>query len=273
MTKKSTDIFWKIMAVVLAVVVGVQGAILYYGLKGGNDKEKAQDVADDAVLKPRINSPLPYSNSVSSGYNQMPANTVQGTSALKPAPLPKLNLNVNAMPGIKPSQPTPQQSQVVQRGQRPLLSPSRRPSRMMQRMSGMGGSSLMDMEKEFRRMQAMMDQMFSSGGMVSNMRGPTSGLNMQVASPSLSEDNNNFVVKLTIPGLDESNVSASVRNNILTLSGTQTEENEDKSQYGTSYSRSTSSFQNSFSLPGPIKGKGLKVNYDNDILTVVIPKA
>ena len=136
----------------------------------------------------------------------------------------------------------------------------------------------MDMEEEFNRMLAMMDQMFNSNGISSvnlnrHSASAGGGLNMQVASPRLTEDNNNFVVKLTIPGLDKSNVNASIRNNILTLSGTQTEETEDRSQFGTSYSMSSSSFQNSFSLPGPIKEKGLSLSYENDTLTVVIPKA
>ena len=73
--------------------------------------------------------------------------------------------------------------------------------------------------------------------------------------------------------MDPKEVKASVDNNILTLSGVQKEEIENKSQYGTSYNSSYSSFQNSFSLPGPIKSKGLKMEYNNNTLSVIIPKA
>lgn len=274
MKSRSMDIFWKVMAVVLATVVGVQGAILYYGMKNKKDAESVNKTEGDAILRPRLTAPVQYPAPTTAQY-QAPVNTTQPPAGLRPAPLPKVNLNINNMPGIKLSNPAPQQ-QIAQQMQQPALTPSASPSRMMQRMSSMSGH--MDMEEEFRRMQAMMNQMFSNSGRMGpsqsiRRQGFSSGLNMNVASPRLSEQGNNYVVKLTIPGLDESQVNARIRNNILTLSGAQTKEEKNKGQYGASYSRSTSSFQNSFSLPGPIKDKGLKLSYENDTLTVIIPKA
>jgi len=91
--------------------------------------------------------------------------------------------------------------------------------------------------------------------------------------PTLSQDRNNYIVKLVIAGLDTGELKASIDNNILTLFGIQKEEIERKSQYGSSYISSSSSFQNSFSLPGPIKRDGVKIQYENDILILTIPKA
>jgi HSP20 family protein len=92
-------------------------------------------------------------------------------------------------------------------------------------------------------------------------------------SPTISEDkNNNYIVTLHMPGLDKSEINAEINGNILTISGVKREESSRNINGGRTYTASYRSFQNSFSLPAAVKSKGLKLDYNNDILTVKIPK-
>jgi HSP20 family protein len=264
---KKRGLFLTVIVLVLIVVVGVQTAVMYYALTKNETSQILQVPQGDAIIRPRLNAPVQqYSSQAQPMVNSMSQN-----QSLRPPPLPKLNLNLNALSGVKPI--AQQQQQTVQ-AQRPVLS-SQRGGGMNRMMRGVSGRSGMNIKDEVDRMRRMMDSMFSNQGMSAamNRHSNARGLSMRAAAPTLTQNGNNFIVKLTISGLDKSEINAQVNNNILTLSGVQKEETENNSQYGRSYSSSSRSFQNSFSLPGPIKSDGMKVDYENNILTVTVPKA
>lgn len=266
-------VFWKVAVVVLIILAGVQTAVIYYALNRKGNSRVEQFTQEDAILRPRLNFPMQNSQPVVQQTQSM-VNASPQVQSLQPPPLPKLNIDPNNMPGIRPS---PQVAQ--QQAQSPAMQPNHqrmnmpRAFNMPQLRMGMGGH--LDIREEFERMQKMMDSMFGNQGMSAamNRHAAARGLSMREVAPTLKDEGSNYVVKLTIPGLDKSEINAEVNNNILTLSGVQKEETEDNSQYGRSYSSSSSSFRNSFSLPGPIKSEGMKVDYNNNILTVIVPKA
>ena len=265
------NIFWKLAVVALIAVVGLQALVMYYAIIKKDTPKRTQTSFEDVVLQPRASSPMQYQQQA------IPTPTIAvapQSQSLKPPPLPKLNLNLNTMPGVQASQQAMLQQQQTAKSLAPVFSRSTRPG-MNQRMPGMSGFSGMNIQEEFERMQKMMDSMFNNRGMSAamNRHSNARGLSMKAVAPTLSQQGDNYVVKLTIPGLDKSEINAEVRNNILTLSGVQKEEVENNSQYGRTYSSSSSSFQNSFSLPGPIKSDGLKVDYQGNTLTVTVPKA
>ena len=274
---KKQDMFWKVATVLLVVVVSVQIVVMYYALSRKNNfqQDRISQGDGDVVIRPRVDVSANYPQQQKSTQTQSSSvNALSQSQLLKPAPLPKLNLNLNAMSGISPSSQSLPQQQPQNMKTQPLISSQMTP-RINRMMRTMGGFSRMNIQEEFERMQKMMDQMFSNHGMAVAMNHFSSarGLSMKSAVPTLTQDSRNYIVKLTVPGLDRSAINAEVSDNILTLSGIQKEETEENSQYGRSYSSSSSSFRNSFSLPGPIKSDGMKVNYENSILTVTVPKA
>jgi HSP20 family molecular chaperone IbpA len=139
----------------------------------------------------------------------------------------------------------------------------------------------MDMREEMAQMEAMMNAMMGGriGGrspFTHSVRAPMQGMGFSRSNstPTVSLDKDrNYIVQLQIPGLDKSEIKAEVNGNILTVSGVQREEQSSSGKGGQSYVSSFSSFQNSFSLPGPAKSEGVKMDYKGDMLTIKIPKA
>ncbi len=125
----------------------------------------------------------------------------------------------------------------------------------------------------FRQMQAMAAQMMQEMDMdmPTHLYGNSAG--MRMASPVVRSEKDNYVVQLNMPGLDKSNVQTRVNGNMLTISGVQTKENRSSAQGGNYYSSSSSHFQTSLTLPGPVKTDRMKVDYSNNVLKVILPKA
>ncbi len=114
-----------------------------------------------------------------------------------------------------------------------------------------------DVFKEFESMQQEMDSLFE---------------NRATPSFDLKEDNTHYRVTLKLPGLNESKVNVSVEEQTLKISGT-LEKIEEREEKGRSFrSSSTSTFQRSATLPGPVKPDTLNVDAQKDILRITIEK-
>jgi len=268
--KEKKDYFWKVAVVVILAVLCVQSVITYRVISSQAQKKEKEIVADRDTLQlvPRQVNSCQYQPQQ---QNRCP----QAQHKLTPRALPPLNLNINNLPGIKPSVATQQQPQQRQLPQHTL---SALPN--TGRVGFMGKDPFdMDMEEEMARMEQMMNAMLSRTGMrgVFPHSGRAPSQRMGFSSrrpPSVSIDKDqNYVVQLQIPGLDKSEIKANVNGNILTVSGVQREEETSSGNGGQSYVSSYSSFQNSFSLPGPAKSQGLKMDYKGDTLTIKIPRA
>ena len=260
------DYFWKAAVVVVLAVLCVQSFFTYRMMTINNSKLGKQIVSENEslILAPR---------KIPSSQQQTTAPTIK--QHLAPRPLPPLNLNVNNLPGIKPSTTPPQQTPQGRFCQSPAsLSPGIR----------MGFNNIdpfdMDISEEIARMEHIMNAMFSGsprcgGSSCSGIAPSYPRMNFSShVTPSVSIDKDqNYVVQLQIPGLDKSEIKAEVNGNLLTVSGVQKEEQTSSGNGGQSYISSYSSFQNSFALPGPAKSKGLKMDYKGDMLTIKIPKA
>jgi len=82
------------------------------------------------------------------------------------------------------------------------------------------------------------------------------------------KDNNNYVVQISIKGLTKDNLDISTANNTITIKGNNRIEN--KSSNGSS--RSSSSFAQSFSLPNDADKDNINATFQDNVLTVSIPK-
>ncbi len=89
----------------------------------------------------------------------------------------------------------------------------------------------------------------------------------------MTEDEKAIYVKAEIPGLEEKNLSVSVQNGNLTISGVKSEEKEEKNKRYHLSERRFGSFYRSISLPTGIKADKITARYRNGVLTVEMPRS
>ena len=87
------------------------------------------------------------------------------------------------------------------------------------------------------------------------------------------EDNDNVVVKLAVPTFNEDDLDISIEDNVLTISGTSRdeEENEGKKYYYKGIK--SESFSRSVSLPVRVKADNAEAEVKKGVLHITMPKA
>lgn len=90
----------------------------------------------------------------------------------------------------------------------------------------------------------------------------------------LVEEDNHFVVRLDVPGIDKSKLNVDIEGRMLIVSGvTESETRETEGDRIMRMERRRGSFHRSTILPGPVTVEGAEAMYENGVLTVRIPKA
>jgi len=89
----------------------------------------------------------------------------------------------------------------------------------------------------------------------------------------VAEKDQEFVVKVELPGVNRSDVRVTTRENILTIRGEKKQEKETKDSSYHRIERFYGSFQRSFTLPGIIKSDRIEATFRDGILEVIVPKA
>lgn len=131
---------------------------------------------------------------------------------------------------------------------------------------------------EMRTMQQMINRMLeeslSRGYPYTTARPSPLGFQMGRFTPSidLKETDTDYVVTADIPGASKDKINVSIANNMLTISGERSIE-EEKQQGGFySQERSYGSFSRTINLPGPVDESNVKADYLNGVLTITLPK-
>lgn len=88
----------------------------------------------------------------------------------------------------------------------------------------------------------------------------------------VSENDDAFVIKAEIPGVDKDDVKVSLENGILTLQGERRQEREEKGWRYHRMERSYGHFMRSFTLPTNVDETHLKASFHNGLLEVDLPK-
>lgn len=86
------------------------------------------------------------------------------------------------------------------------------------------------------------------------------------------ERENEFSIKVELPGVDKKDVKITVQNNVLTIKGEKRQENEIKGENYQHLERSYGVFQRSFTLPTSVHSEKIDASYNNGVLSVTIPK-
>jgi len=89
----------------------------------------------------------------------------------------------------------------------------------------------------------------------------------------IAEKENEYVVKVELPGVEKEDVKISVESNILTIKGEKKQEKEEKNKNFHRVERSYGSFQRSFTLPSTVKNDKIDALFNSGILTITMPKS
>jgi HSP20 family molecular chaperone IbpA len=129
------------------------------------------------------------------------------------------------------------------------------------------------MQDDMKRIQAQMDQWFNTA-----FRGiPTMGFGRSDADTKVTvqEQGDNYVVKADFPNAKERDIKVNLDGRQLSISS-QTDSG-DKQTAGNGQmvrqERYASSFQQVFTLPGPVNASGMHTQFQEGVLTVTIPRA
>lgn len=127
-------------------------------------------------------------------------------------------------------------------------------------------TDILGMQREINK---MFDQFFRGGreedtNLLSTNWSPTS---------DIVEHDNEYEVKIELPGVSKDDVKITMQENLLTIRGEKKQEQESKSSHYHRVERSYGSFQRSFTLPTLVKADQIEATYKDGILTVLLPKA
>jgi len=88
----------------------------------------------------------------------------------------------------------------------------------------------------------------------------------------VAEDDEQFVVKASIPGVNPDNIEITYDANVLTIKGEAKEESEVKERNYHLRERRYGSFSRSVSLPASVNPDKIEATYDKGVLTLHLPK-
>ncbi|MCF8256043.1 MAG: Hsp20/alpha crystallin family protein [Flavobacteriales bacterium] len=93
-----------------------------------------------------------------------------------------------------------------------------------------------------------------------------------VPSVNIREDEKTFALELSAPGYDKSEISISVEEDVLTVSGSHSENKEEQRDNYLTREFRKGSFKRSFHLTKQIDADRIAAKYENGILHVELPK-
>lgn len=144
-------------------------------------------------------------------------------------------------------------------------------------------ASAQAMDQQFEQMRRQMDQMvqqaFSNGGInpganAASMKNIFSDSSM-TPDIKIKDEGQQYLVLVDLPGADKDNISVSLNNKMLTVSGQQNHRESKTDSAGNTIfqSQESGSFSRSVSLPGEVKPGSMHTEYSNDVLRITVTKA
>ncbi|HXG37856.1 MAG TPA: Hsp20/alpha crystallin family protein [Bacteroidota bacterium] len=127
-------------------------------------------------------------------------------------------------------------------------------------------SDLWNMQREINR---VFDNFFRGGVQDDG----SLGLSYWMPAVDIAEHDNEFVVKVELPGVSKDDVKVTLESNILTIRGEKKQDRETKNENYHRLERTYGSFQRSFTLPSSVRSDKIEAVYKDGILTITLPKA
>lgn len=94
------------------------------------------------------------------------------------------------------------------------------------------------------------------------------------ATPTVdvSEDSKGYKIEAELPGVDESDVEVTIKDNRLSLRGEKKSEKEKKDKNVHMSERRYGSFERSFQIPDDVDAGKIKATFSNGVLNLALPK-
>ncbi|MBP8125371.1 MAG: Hsp20/alpha crystallin family protein [Caldilineaceae bacterium] len=126
-----------------------------------------------------------------------------------------------------------------------------------------------DPYREFATMRNLMDRVFE------DTFGPAQSLRTDALSLALdvAEQQDGFVVKASVPGINPDDLDISLTNDVLTIRGETKADTEIDEETYHLRERRVGSFMRSVTLPVPVQADKVDAAYENGVLTLTLPKA
>ncbi len=124
-----------------------------------------------------------------------------------------------------------------------------------------------------REMENLLDRYNREGHL--GMSNAENELGFSKWSPTvdIKEDDNNYLIRADVPGVDKKDIEVRLENGVLSISGEKKTEKE--SGKGTKHHRTEryyGSFSRRFTLPTSVKSDKVDASYKNGVLSLTIPK-
>jgi HSP20 family protein len=124
----------------------------------------------------------------------------------------------------------------------------------------------------FRSATTLQEQLNRAFGDVFGRTSEESNLTTWAPPVDIYEDEHQLVVKADLPDIDPKDLDIRVENNILTIRGERKFEKKVNENNYLRVERSYGSFARSFSLANTVNSEAIKADYQNGVLTLVVPK-
>ena len=121
-----------------------------------------------------------------------------------------------------------------------------------------------------RRLNSVLDEAFSNWPFQQESGSITSSW---YPACDVFEDKDAVKIVAELPGVQPDDVKLSLENNLLTIRGEKKQEAEERSERVHRYERSYGTFERAFVLPSTVDGDKISAQYQNGVLTILVPKA
>jgi len=124
-------------------------------------------------------------------------------------------------------------------------------------------------------MRREMDRFFDELTPFSRMRENNGGSMMDVWTPStdMSENENEYVIKMDIPGMTKDDIDVNFEDNRIVIRGERTEEEKEEKKNYIQKERYDGSFYRSFTIPKTVDEDQIKAKFEEGVLKINLPKA
>lgn len=89
----------------------------------------------------------------------------------------------------------------------------------------------------------------------------------------IQETEDSYKLQAELPGLTKDDVSITLENNVLRLSGERKVEKDVKKESFHRVERTYGAFSRAFALPQQVNAEGVQAAFENGVLTITVPKA
>lgn len=93
-----------------------------------------------------------------------------------------------------------------------------------------------------------------------------------VPSAEVTEENKSYRISAELPGVDEKDISLTLQDHMLTISGEKKSERKEETKDHHLSERRYGSFQRSFRVPDDVDEDRISAAFDKGVMTIVLPK-